>query len=94
MRKSCRLPFSVLKRLEGDLKRLSLQRTPVEIRVGKPFGPLAIDPTLRGRAKRRELDKLGKLMMTHIARLATRRAKRRIYSRHPRYHIQDPRQIN
>jgi len=46
---------------------LKLRRTPVTIRVGRPFGPLQIDPGLRGRARRQRLDELSDLMMQQIA---------------------------
>lgn len=55
--------------LEQNLKQFPWRRTPIEIRIGPPFGPLAVDSTLRGRAKRRELDKFGDLMMQQLALL-------------------------
>ena len=48
---------------------LRFRRTPVTLRVGKPFGPLQIDPTLRGKARRQRLDELADLMMQQIAAL-------------------------
>jgi len=48
---------------------LRFRRTPVTIRIGHAFGPLQIDPGLRGRARRERLDELSDLMMQQIAAL-------------------------
>lgn len=45
------------------------KRTPVKIIIGKPFGPLTVDKSLRGVAKRDAIDALGDEMMRHIADL-------------------------
>ncbi len=45
------------------------KRTPVKIIIGKPFGPLVVDKSLRGAAKRDAIDALGDEMMCHIADL-------------------------
>ena len=70
------LPIALVgtEKLEGDLRRFSLlraqwRRTQVEIRIGAPFGPFTVEEGLRGRAKRRELDRMGRQMMQHIADL-------------------------
>lgn len=65
------LPIALIgtEQLEGNLKRFPFRRTRVQIKIGKPFGPFAVDPALRGRAKRRELDAFGTVMMQHIAQL-------------------------
>lgn len=65
------LPIAIIgsEQLEGNLQRFRFRRTPIEICIGKPFGPLKVEPTLRGRAKRRELDRLGIEMMQQIANL-------------------------
>lgn len=51
----------------GNLKRW--RRTTVTMRVGQPFGPLVLDKSLRGQAKREQLDALGDEMMRKIAGL-------------------------
>ncbi len=48
---------------------LKLRRTPVIMRVGRPFGPLQVEPGLRGRTRRQRLDELADLMMQQIAAL-------------------------
>ena len=48
---------------------IRFRRTPVTLRVGKLFGPLQIDPALRGKARRQRLDELADLMMQQIAAL-------------------------
>ncbi len=48
---------------------IRFRRTPVTLRVGKPFGPLQLDPALRGKARRQRLDELADLMMQQIAAL-------------------------
>ncbi len=46
-----------------------LKRTRVSMHIGPAFGPLSIDPSLRGPARRRQIDALGDEMMGHIAAL-------------------------
>lgn len=48
---------------------LRFRRTPVTIHIGRAFGPLQLDPGLRGRARRQRLDELSDLMMQQIAAL-------------------------
>lgn len=45
------------------------KRTPVKIIIGKPFGPLTVDDSLRSTARRHAIDALGDEMMHHIADL-------------------------
>lgn len=45
------------------------KRTLIEIEVGPMFGPLEIDPKVRGAAKRKLLDEQGDVMMHHLAQL-------------------------
>lgn len=52
---------------EGALKLRP--RVPVTIRIGKPFGPLTLDSSLKGQAKRERLDELGQEMMLELAQL-------------------------
>lgn len=47
----------------------NLRRTPVTVRIGPVFGPLDIETSLTGRARRRRLDELTDLMMKRIAAL-------------------------
>jgi 1-acyl-sn-glycerol-3-phosphate acyltransferase len=46
-----------------------LRRTPICLRIGQLFGPLQLDPGLRGPERRAELDRLTDEMMLHIAAL-------------------------
>ena len=45
------------------------KRTAVTLVIGQPFGPLTVDKTLKGSAKRDAIDALGDDMMHHIADL-------------------------
>jgi 1-acyl-sn-glycerol-3-phosphate acyltransferase len=45
------------------------KRTKVTMHIGPAFGPLTIDSTLRGPARRRQIDACGDEMMRHIAAL-------------------------
>ena len=45
------------------------KRTPVSMHIGPIFGPLTLDPALRGPARRQQLDAYGDEMMHHIAAL-------------------------
>lgn len=45
------------------------RRTPVTVEIGAPFGPLELDPALRGAARRARLDELGDDMMRRLAAL-------------------------
>ena len=66
---SCILPVGLVGTERVYHNMLKLRRTPVHIHVGHPFGPLQIDPGLRGRARRQRLDELSDLMMQQIAAL-------------------------
>ncbi len=46
-----------------------LRRTDITMRIGPVFGPLTIDPALRGPERRARLDELTDEMMRHLARL-------------------------
>ncbi|MCP4423335.1 MAG: 1-acyl-sn-glycerol-3-phosphate acyltransferase [Chloroflexi bacterium] len=46
-----------------------LRRTKVTMRIGPPFGPLQLDLTLRGAARRQQIDEYGHEMMRRIAAL-------------------------
>ena len=45
------------------------QRAPLTVRIGPCFGPLTLDPTQKGPARRQQLDALADEMMGHVARL-------------------------
>jgi 1-acyl-sn-glycerol-3-phosphate acyltransferase len=45
------------------------RRTPVTMRIGVPFGPLPMEPGLRGAARRAYLDEMGHAMMRQVAAL-------------------------
>lgn len=45
------------------------RRTEITMRIGPVFGPLTVEPTLRGPARRARLDELTDEMMIHLARL-------------------------
>ncbi len=63
------LPTAVL---NGEMILTNIRkfkRTPVKITIGAPFGPLALDKTVKGHAKREALTTLGNEMMLHIADL-------------------------
>lgn len=63
------LPIALLgtEQMEGNLKRF--RRTKIKIIIGEPFGPLTVDESLRGRAKRREMNVLSHKMMQKVAEL-------------------------
>lgn len=63
------LPIAIIgtEKLEGNLSLW--RKIKVKVRIGRPFGPLVLDPTLRGRAKREQMDKLGHEMMRQVAAL-------------------------
>lgn len=63
------LPIAILgtEQMERNLKYF--QRTKIKIIIGEPFGPLAVDETLRGRAKRQEMKVLSHKMMQKVAEL-------------------------
>lgn len=63
------LPIAILgtEQVLDNLRRL--KRTPVTMHIGPVFGPLILDPTLRGPARRQQLDAFGHEMMHHIAAL-------------------------
>ena len=63
------LPIAVLggEQVLGNLRRW--RRTKVTMRIGAAFGPLQLDPSLRGVARRAQLDAFGDEMMRHIAAL-------------------------
>ncbi len=63
------LPVGLLGTERVYRNMLRFRRTPVTVRIGQPFGPLIIDPTLRGKARRQRLDELADLMMQQIAAL-------------------------
>ena len=63
------LPVGLLGTERVYRNMLRFRRTPVTMRIGQPFGPLQIDPTLRGKARRQRLDELADLMMQQIAAL-------------------------
>jgi 1-acyl-sn-glycerol-3-phosphate acyltransferase len=48
---------------------LSPRRPQVTLQIGQPFGPLTIDPALRGRDRRQQLDALADQLMGQIALL-------------------------
>lgn len=50
-----------------NLRRL--RRTPVTMIIGAPFGPLSLDQSKRGPARREQMNALGDKMMRHIAAL-------------------------
>ncbi len=45
------------------------RRTPLTLRIGPPFGPLALDAEYKGAVRRRQMDQLTDNMMRHIAAL-------------------------
>ena len=55
--------------IEANMKRFPWKRTEVTIVFGKPYGPIEIDPALKGRAKREALEAHSALMMEKIAEL-------------------------
>lgn len=63
------LPVGLLGTERVYRNMLRFRRTPVTLRIGRPFGPLQLDPALRGKARRQRLDELADLMMQQIAAL-------------------------
>jgi 1-acyl-sn-glycerol-3-phosphate acyltransferase len=63
------LPIAFLgsEKIIGNMKRL--RRTKVAMIIGRPFGPLTLDPTLHGPARREQMDELGNVMMRQLAAL-------------------------
>lgn len=59
--------LSGTEKIWGNLRRL--QRTPVTITIGPAFGPLHLEPEVRGRDRRVQLNELAELIMRRIARL-------------------------
>ena len=55
--------------IENNMKRFPWKRTHVNIVIGKPYGPIKVDPALKGRAKRRALEAYSDEMMASIAEL-------------------------
>ncbi len=53
--------------LPSNLKRW--RRTPLTLCIGPCFGPLILDPALKGQARRQQMDRLADEMMSHVARL-------------------------
>jgi len=45
------------------------RRVPVTLMIGPAFGPLQLDPALRGHARRQHLDEMSDAIMQHIAEL-------------------------
>jgi 1-acyl-sn-glycerol-3-phosphate acyltransferase len=67
--KACILPVALsgTERIYSNLG--AWRRTSITVRVGPPFGPLVIEDTLSGRARRQRLDELAGRMMQQIADL-------------------------
>ena len=63
------ISFQGTEKIEGNLKRKNYRRTPVTMRIGRPFGPLSLPEGLRGREKRAYMNRLGDEMMRAIAQL-------------------------
>jgi 1-acyl-sn-glycerol-3-phosphate acyltransferase len=63
------LPVGLLGTERVYRNMLRFRRTPVTLRIGRPFGPLQLEPGLRGKARRQRLDELADLMMQQIAAL-------------------------
>jgi 1-acyl-sn-glycerol-3-phosphate acyltransferase len=53
--------------LMDNLKRR--RRTPLTIRIGPLFGPLKLDPNVKGQARRQQMDELADEMMRQVAAL-------------------------
>lgn len=51
--------------LLAHLKRW--QRTPITLRIGPLFGPLQLDPNLKGQARRQQMDEFADQMMQQVA---------------------------
>jgi 1-acyl-sn-glycerol-3-phosphate acyltransferase len=63
------LPIAFLgtEKIVGNMKRW--RRTQATMIIGPAFGPLTLDPDLRGAARRQHLNELGDVMMGHLAAL-------------------------
>lgn len=63
------MPVAIIgsQQLTQNLKRW--QRTPLIIRIGPLFGPLSLDPTQKGQARRQQMDDLADEMMERVAAL-------------------------
>lgn len=63
------LPVALLgsETLLDDLRRW--RRPALTIRIGPPFGPLAVDSALKGAARREQMDELAHVMMRQVAAL-------------------------
>lgn len=63
------LPIAVLgtEKMGENIKQW--KRTPIQVIIGRPFGPLGGENGLRGREKRTQLDQLGHQMMQQLAAL-------------------------
>lgn len=63
------LPVALLgtERIWSNLVRF--RRTAVILRIGSPFGPLMLDPHLKGRDRRQAMDRLSEVTMHQIAQL-------------------------
>lgn len=48
---------------------LRLRRTDVVVRIGKPFGPLAVEAELAGEERRQRLQRVAERIMYHVAAL-------------------------
>ena len=65
------LPVAMIgtQHIENNMKRFPWKRTHVNIVIGKPYGPIKVDPALKGRAKRQALEAYTDEMMASIAEL-------------------------
>jgi 1-acyl-sn-glycerol-3-phosphate acyltransferase len=63
------LPVGLLGTERAAVNLRRLRRTAVTVRIGAPFGPLTIEPTLSGQQRRRRLDELSHQMMAQVAEL-------------------------
>lgn len=65
------LPVAMIgtQNIEGNVKRFPWKRTYVKIVIGEPYGPMAIDPSIKGRKRRQLLEEYSDLMMAQIAEL-------------------------
>jgi 1-acyl-sn-glycerol-3-phosphate acyltransferase len=61
------LPVSILGAEQVMVNLRRLRRTKIIIRIGPVFGPVAVEPGLRGQARREKLDAIGDLFMQKIA---------------------------
>ena len=61
------ISFAGTENLEQNLPRL--RRTPIQVNIGKPFGPFQMPIDLNGRSRREVINQFGDEMMESIARL-------------------------